>query len=85
MKKTKQMCSGCHDDFYNHNRDEGCWSFKTARVVKRVQVGIWEPPPYAKSRAKQCLSCYSPDGYAMLKLDDCRVEKVTARKLDTTP
>lgn len=74
--KTKQMCQGCRDDFYNHNREGGCWSFKTAKIVKRVRVGIWEQPPYSKDRAEKCLSCYRPDGYAMLKLDDCRVQKL---------
>lgn len=72
--KTKQMCQGCRDDYYNHHRDEGCWTFKRAKVVKRIRVGIWEPPPYDKGRAEACLSCFSPDGDAMLQLDDCRVK-----------
>jgi hypothetical protein len=71
--KNREMCRGCRDDYYNANREGGCWSFGGARVVKRVQVGTWEPPPYAKERAKRCLSCYSPNGYSMLKLDDSRV------------
>ena len=70
-KKTKAMCSGCRDDYYNER--EGCWSFKRAKVVKRIRVGTWEPPPYDKERAQACLSCFNPDGSSMLQLDDCRV------------
>ena len=70
--KSKAMCFGCRNDFYNRNREGGCWSFKTARIVTRVQVGIWEPPPYNSDRATKCLSCYSPDGYAMLESSDSR-------------
>ena len=71
--KTKAMCRGCRDDYYNRNREGGCWMFGNARVVTRVRVGTWEPPPYHPNRAQKCLSCYNPDGYSMLKLDDCRV------------
>ncbi len=74
MAKSKSMCSGCHQDYYNHNRDGGCWSFKLATVVRRVKVGTSEPPPYSKTRAEKCLSCYSPDGgHSMLELTDSRV------------
>ena len=73
MEKNKQMCRGCHDDFYNHNREGGCWCFENATIVERIQVGVWEPPPYKRDRAQKVLSCYRPQGYAMLKTDDCRV------------
>jgi len=59
---------------YNQNREEGCWSFKTAKIVFRIQVGTFENPPYAKKRKRKVLSCYSPDGCSMLKTDDCRVK-----------
>jgi len=75
MSKTKDMCRGCRDDFYNHNRVGGCWSFANAKVVSRVRVGIWEPPPYSPKRAERCLSCFHPEGYAMIELDDCRVRE----------
>lgn len=69
------MCSGCRDDYYNHAEKGGCWCYSSATVVKRVRVGIWENPPYSADRAEKCLSCFRPDGSAMLKLDDCRVKK----------
>lgn len=74
MEKTKAMCRGCHDDFYNRTQPDGCWSFDKATIVERIKVGVWEPPPYAKSRAAECLSCYHEEGSAMLKVDDCRVK-----------
>ena len=72
-EKTKNMCSGCRDDFYNHNRKDGCWCFASAEIVTRIRVGIWENPPYHPNRAADCLSCYRPVGAAMLKTDDSRV------------
>ena len=74
MKKSKEMCRGCYNDFYNHHRDDGCWSFKSAKVVKRIKVGTFEDPPYAKERAQTCLSCFVAQGCSMLPLDDCRVK-----------
>ena len=73
MNKTKQACVGCYNDFYNHQREGGCWCFQNATVVTRIKVGTFESPPYSPSRAKEYLSCYSPQGSAMLKPDDCRV------------
>lgn len=81
MEKSKKMCRGCHDDFYNHNREGGCWCFENATIVERVQVGVWEPPPYKRDRAQECLSCFRPDGYAMLKTDDCRVVESYGEKV----
>jgi hypothetical protein len=73
MSKTKAMCRGCRDDFYNRTQAEGCWSFEKAKIVNRVKVGTWEPPPYALSRREVCLSCFNADGYSMLPLTDSRV------------
>ena len=75
--KTKQLCVGCYNDFYNHQLTQlhgsGCWCFENATVVTRIKVGTFESPPYSPSRAKEYLSCYAPQGSAMLKPDDCRV------------
>lgn len=71
------MCGGCYNDFYNHRQSDGCWSFENATIVKRVRVGTWEPPPYAKERATPCLSCYHAEGSSMLELTDCRVKSMT--------
>ena len=73
VNKTKAMCRGCRDDYYNQNRQGGCWCFGDATIVERIQVGVWEPPPYKRDRARSVLSCFRPEGYAMLKTNDCRV------------
>jgi hypothetical protein len=82
MTKTKELCRGCYDDYYNQNREEGCWSFKTAKVVKRVRVGIWQQPPYTW-RPETVLSCYRAQGCAMLPRDDCRVRMPSKAKQGT--
>lgn len=74
--KSKQMCSGCRDDFYNQDRDGGCWSFEKAKVRLGVQVGTWEPPPYDKSRAREFLSCFNPIGYSTLAMNDVRIKEI---------
>jgi hypothetical protein len=73
MRKTKVLCGVCRNDYYNHNRPEGCWSFGQAEVVMAIRVGIWEPPPYGKARALPYLDCCRPDGFALIRVDDCRV------------
>lgn len=74
MAKDKTMCSGCHDDFYNRNRDEGCWMFGNAKVVERMSVGTWQNPPYVWTPRK-VLSCFHAQGSSMIKKDDPRVVK----------
>ena len=77
MPKSKSMCSGCYCDFYNKNAEGGCWMFKTAKIVTRMRVGIWQNPlihPY-EWEPQKFLSCYQPQGYALIKKDDCRVIK----------
>jgi hypothetical protein len=63
-KKTKSMCSGCHENFYNGHNDYGikeCWSFKSARVVKKKLVHKDHVPPWDHA-AVTTLSCYrKPD------------------------
>lgn len=71
-EKTKSLCSGCRDDYYNQNQEGGCWSFAGAKIVERLRVGIWQPPPY-EWWPETCLSCFRPDGFVMLERDDARV------------
>ena len=64
MKKTKQCCSGCRNNFYNVNEKDGCWSFKSARVVKRMLIPNDMLPPYIDMPINPTLSCYRQPGYA---------------------
>ncbi|KKM07632.1 hypothetical protein LCGC14_1731960 [marine sediment metagenome] len=72
MEKSKKLCQGCRDDYYNHHRDEGCWSFANAEVVQLQRVGICDSPPY-EWNPEVHLSCYCADGCAMLTKDDSRI------------
>lgn len=60
MKKNKSMCAGCYNDEYNNGLGgaKECWSFKDAKVVKRIPVHIDQMPPYDKKSAREMLSCY---------------------------
>ena len=73
MPKSKSLCSGCYNNFYNNKLEEGCWSYKNAKVVRRLRVGTWQPPPY-HWHPESCLTCYSPPGYSMLEKSDCRIK-----------
>jgi len=44
MPKTKSMCSWCRDDYYNRNRDGGCWSFAKAKIGPGIEVPELLPP-----------------------------------------
>ena len=82
MPKTKAMCTGCKEDYYNHNTTGGCWCYKTATIVTRMRVGVWQNPPYIWNPEK-CLSCFRPKGSVMIEKTDCRVvmpEKTPNRK-----
>lgn len=73
MPKSKTMCRGCRDDFYNRNREGGCWMYAKARIVERVPVGTWQPPPYERLPVK-VLSCFHCTGTHYLELTDCRIK-----------
>ena len=73
VKKDKTMCRGCRDDYYNQNRDKGCWLFASAEIIERTAVGTWDNPPY-KWNPRKYLSCYHRSGEHLLKRDDVRME-----------
>lgn len=62
--KTKSMCSGCRDNFYNGGNPYGvaeCWSYKDAQVVKRVMIHRDQAPPYRNVKPRETLSCWYGD------------------------
>ena len=66
MTKTEKLklCSGCRNQTYNGHNTIGvdeCWSLKSARLIKRVRVGLWERPPWEETEVK-VLSCYAEEG-----------------------
>lgn len=67
-KKSKSLCCGCTDNFYNGNNQYGieqCAHYKGSKVVKCVIACCSEAPPF--SLTGYCLSCYRKSGYAYLK------------------
>lgn len=76
-EKTVSMCAGCRDNFYNGNNPYGvkqCWSFETAKVVKRIKVGVNERPPYSANRLAWTLSCHKPQGYVQVAIESLTKE-----------
>lgn len=64
MKMTKDNCAGCRNNFYNGNNPlnvRECWSFKDAKLEKRIVVHRDQPPPY-KQRAVMKPNCWHGNG-----------------------
>jgi hypothetical protein len=57
-----QHCAGCHDDFYNHNQFKGCWNREKGKMVERIPVGMWQPPPYDTKKRKLVPDCWHGSG-----------------------
>lgn len=65
MKKSKNMCSECGDDFYNGTNPYGvkeCWNFKSAKVVARKEIPIDQQPPW-KQKPIVVLNCFHKKGF----------------------
>lgn len=65
MKKSKDLCIGCTENFYNGNNPYGvkeCWCYKSATVCKRKFIPLDMSPPW-KVPAQTTLSCHKKKGY----------------------
>jgi hypothetical protein len=72
IQKDKTLCQGCRDNFYNGNNPLGvkeCWSFKSAKVVKRWRIGWWTMQDKRENFTPvTTLSCHNAPGqYAHYK------------------
>jgi hypothetical protein len=74
--EKKKLCSGCRNNRYNMGKgfcerpgidapvtSEECWSFKSAKVVKKKIVSVSQRPPW-NQKPRKVLSCFSMPGYA---------------------
>lgn len=65
-RKSKELCSGCHCDFYNgHNplNVKKCWHFKSAKVCRRFRIGFNTPQDRADNFTEVfVLDCYRESG-----------------------
>ncbi len=67
----KANCLGCENNFYNGNNTYGveeCWSFKTAKLVKRKKVSINQRPPW-KQKPGIYPDCYHCKGHVFVNGD----------------
>lgn len=70
MTKSKELCRGCYNDYYNHGGGgaEGCWSFASAEVCKRAFIHLSMVPPWAV-KPVTTLSCYRKEKHVAVKPD----------------
>lgn len=59
MKKSKKLCEGCYNDFYNQGGGgaKECWSYAGAEVCKRAFVHVSMVPPW-KVKPVTTLTCH---------------------------
>lgn len=67
QRKSKSMCGGCEDDFYNTS-NSSCWSFASATIKSRKVVHIDDVPPW-KHEPKMMLSCYHKKQHVIVDSD----------------
>lgn len=84
-KKSKDMCVGCRNNFYNEGNNElgvkECWSFKKAKVCTRWKLHWWTQPTVRGAfQEVVTLDCHHrPGQYAFYeRLPDFAVEPRTA-------
>lgn len=68
--KDKSKCLGCENNFYNGHNPYGidtCWSLKSAKTVKRIRVGVWQPPPYDKTATVDVYHCRKEKGNVLVE------------------
>lgn len=66
-EKSKKMCVGCYNNYYNHSEKNGCWSFDSATIENKLEVSIDQCPPYNKNLARPVLSCFRRQKYVQVK------------------
>lgn len=62
--KSKDLCRGCYDDFYN-SAPGGCWSYEDATVTRKKFVHIDQVPPW-KNQPVWTLSCHRKQRYVVV-------------------
>ena len=54
--KSQDLCAGCRQNWYNHNKERGCWGYKGSKVViKDVHHDIHSIIPNPKWK----LTCFT--------------------------
>jgi hypothetical protein len=71
MSKTKNLCNGCQDNYYN-TEQSGCWLYKDATIEKRKFVHINDVPPWTTQPVVTTLSCYRKPGHVAVNAEQIR-------------
>jgi len=64
--KTKAMCRGCREDYYNGQG--GCWCYDSARVCRRAFVHLSMIPPWAVE-PETTLTCHRRPQHVAIRPD----------------
>lgn len=64
----KSKCNGCYNNDYNFGLggSKECWSFKDAKLIKRLKIHVDMQPPYDKKSAKKYPNCYTEKRYVFV-------------------
>ncbi len=68
--KSKDLCRGCYDDFYNQTDAEECWSYADSRVALKKFVHIDQVPPW-KNKTEWTLSCHHRQRFVSVGNREC--------------
>jgi hypothetical protein len=70
-KKDKAQCGGCYNNDYNFGLggSNECWSFKSAKIIKRLAIHVDQPPPYNKDNAEYRMDCFNSKRMVYVKPD----------------
>jgi hypothetical protein len=74
--KSKSLCAGCYNNDYNHGLGgaDGCWSYKSAKIIKRLAIPVDRPPPYDKDHAEYRMDCFTRKGMVYVRPDALTAE-----------
>lgn len=71
VSKSKLLCLGCENNFYNGNNDMGvkeCWDYETAEITLRKKVCASTPPPWDWP-PEEMLTCYRKKHFVIFEGD----------------
>ena len=79
VKKSKTLCNGCYNDFYNNAIPKGCWNYDSAKVVKKCFIHLSMVPPWSV-KPEVTLDCCRRQRYVSVDPDHPQVTKDKTHK-----
>lgn len=70
------LCSGCYNEEYHYGLggSKECFSFKSAKVVDKIQIHINQMPPFNLENATKMMSCYNKPQWCFVSPDNLTKE-----------